>query len=133
MSDPFEIRAKIAKVDETLGLVMGWAIVCTEEGEPYYDSQGDHIPESSMLEAATEFAKTSRESREQHLRSDAGTVLFSFPLTQDVAKAFGIGTQTTGLMIAIQPDAEMLAKFRSGELTGFSIGGRRIKDEDVAA
>jgi hypothetical protein len=40
------------------------------------------------------------------------------------AKAFGVETKTTGLMIAIKPDSDdMLAKFRDGTLTGFSIGG----------
>ncbi len=56
------------------------------------------------------------------------------PLTEDIAKAFGIDTKTTGLMIAMKPDSDdMLAKFRNGELTGFSIGGHRINDEIVAA
>ena len=128
----FDLRAKVAKVDSSLGLVMGWAIVSTQDGVPYFDTQGDHIPEDAMLEAATDFAKSARESREQHSRSGAGTVLFSWPMTADVAKAFGVETKTTGLMVAIKPDDAMLEKFRTGELTGFSIGGRRVVDEEVA-
>ena len=43
-----------------------------------------------MLEAAADFAKSAREAREQHTRSDAGQVAFVFPLTTDIAKEFGI-------------------------------------------
>ena len=131
MSDGFDIRAEVKKVDESLGLVMGWAIVSTEDGEPYFDKQGDHIPETAMMEAVTDFMKTARVAGEQHDRMDAGTIVHSFPMTADVAKAFGIETTTTGWMVAMQPDAPMLEKFRSGELTGFSIGGRRLQDEDA--
>ena len=131
MNDGFDIRAEVKKVDESLGLVMGWAIVSTEDGEPYFDKQGDHIPETAMMEAVTDFMKTARVAGEQHDRMDAGTIVHSFPMTADVAKAFGIETTTTGWMVAMQPDAPMLEKFRSGELTGFSIGGRRLQDEDA--
>ena len=62
-----------------------------------------------------------------------GWCSFPWPMTEDIAKAFGIETEKTGLMIAIKPDEAMLAKFRDGTLTGFSIGGRRIEDEDIAA
>ncbi len=34
-------------------------------------------------------------------------------------------------MIAMRPNVGMLAKFQSGEFSGFSIGGVRIKDEDM--
>lgn len=132
MSEPFELRASVAKFDESLGLVMGWAIVSAENDVPYFDIQGDHIPEDAMLEAATDFAKNSRVAFEGHEREGAGTVVFAWPMTRDIANAFGVQVEKTGLMIAMQPDASMLAKFKSGELTGFSIGGQRILDEDVA-
>jgi len=131
MSKKFELRAEVAKVDDTLGLVFGWGIVCTEDGEPYFDTQGDHIPEESMLEAVSDFMKSARSAYEQHNRSDAGVVVHSFPLTKDIAEVYGIQCSKTGWMIAMQPDKAMLAKFKSGELTGFSIGGKRIVDEAV--
>jgi hypothetical protein len=126
--------AEILKVDDSLGLVLGWAIVCKKDGCDYFDLQEDNIPEASMLSAAVDFMQNSRMAKEMHAGEAAGTVIFAFPLTEDIAKAFGIETKTTGLMIAMKPDSdEMLAKFRNGELTGFSIGGHRIHDEDVAA
>ena len=133
MDTPFELRAKVAKVDESLGLVFGWAIVCTEKGADYFDTQGDNIPEDAMLKAVTDFAKSSRVAYEQHSREEAGHVVHSFPLTKEIAAVFGIECEKTGWMVAMQPDADMLAKFKSGELTGFSIGGRRIEDEVVEA
>ena len=137
MDDSFELRTEVLKVDTGLGLVFGWAIVCNEDGEPYYDTQGDHIPEESMLEAATDFAKSARLAVHEHARDDAGNpvgsgeVVFLFPMTADVAKQFGVEVKKTGLMIGMAPDAAMLAKFKSGELTGFSIGGKRLVDEPV--
>jgi hypothetical protein len=124
--------AEVLKVDDSLGLVLGWAIVCKKDGCDYFDLQEDHIPEASMLSAAVDFMQNSRVAKEMHTGEASGSVLFAFPLTGDIATAFGVETKTTGLMIAMKPDSEdMLAKFRDGTLTGFSIGGHRIDDEDA--
>lgn len=129
---PFEIRAKVCKVDASLGLVMGFAIICKEDGEDYFDLQGDHIPEDTMLKASMDFMQNSQIVKEMHQGEQTGSVVFAFPLTTDIAKAFGITTEKTGLMIAAKPDdPSTLAKFQSGELTGFSIGGYRLEDEEV--
>lgn len=126
----FNIRTAICKVDESLGLVMGWGIICKENGEDYFDLQGDHIPENSMLKAALDFMENSQVAKEMHDGDPIGSVVFAMPITGDIAKAFGLLTHTTGLMIAIRPnDDEMLEKFKKGELTGFSIGGIRLEDE----
>lgn len=132
----FRLQGQLLKVDDSLGLVFGYGIVCTEKGEPYYDTQGDHIPESAMLEAAADFMLKSRASTDMHARDDGkvvadGTIVFAFPLTADVAKAFGIQTEKTGLMVAMKPSAEVLAKFKDGTYTGFSIGGARGEHEVV--
>jgi hypothetical protein len=117
---------------ESLGLVFGWAIVCTEKGEAYFDTQDDHIPEESMLKAAADFMEHSRVLGDMHATAEGGSVVFAFPMTAEIAKAYGLTTETTGLMIAVRPaTAEVLAKFKSGEYTGFSIGGIRIDDEDA--
>lgn len=128
----FSTSAEVVKVDEDLGLVMGFAIVCNEGGEPYFDVQGDHIPEDSMLKAALDFMENSRVAGEMHTGDDRGTVVFAWPMTADVAKAFGITIHRTGLMVALRPsDDAVLEKFRDGTYTGFSIGGKRIVDEEV--
>ena len=125
-------NSKIIKVDKKLGLVMGWAIVSKIEGKEYFDLQGDHIPEDSMLEASLKFMKGARILGDMHEKAEGGTVVFAWPMTGEIAKSFGIKTDTTGLMIAIKPESkEMLAKFESGEYTGFSIGGKRVEDEEI--
>jgi len=131
MKKDFEARTEFTKFDEELGLVMGYIIVCKQGGEDYFDLHGDHIPEEAMLKAATDFMENSREADEMHTADVRGTIVFAWPMTTDIAKAFDIETDTTGLMIAMRPDEDMLAKFKSGELTGFSIGGFRGIDEEV--
>ena len=132
MTIKFEPKAQVVKVDNNLGLVFGFAIVSTSGGEPYYDVQGDHIPEDAMLKAATEFMENSRLAKEMHRGDARGSVIYAFPLTTEIAKALDIVTKRTGLLIAMKPDAEMLAKFAKGELTGFSIGGSYGEMEAVA-
>jgi hypothetical protein len=58
-----------------------------------------------------------------------GSVPFVFPLTPDTRKAFGLEGGENGLMIGMQPSAEVFAKFVSGEMAGFSIfgSGERIE------
>jgi len=119
----------ILKVDESLGLVFGFAIVCKEDGKNHFDLQGDHIPESVMLKGAFEFAKSARTAKEMHKGGAIGQVVHTFPLTTDIADSLGIVTKRTGLLIAMKPeDPIVLAKFASGELTGFSIGGNAINE-----
>jgi hypothetical protein len=137
--EKFETTAQVCKVDSSLGLVFGFAIVCTKNGEPYFDTQDDNIPDDAMLKAATEFMQSERIQGHMH-EHDAdgnpiqdGNVVFAFPLTADVAKAMNIQCDTTGLMIAIKPSPDVLEKYRDGSFTGFSIGGHRIEDEEVGA
>lgn len=133
MTDKIELRAKVAGVDESLGLVMGFAIVCKQGGKPYFDLQGHHIPENAMAKAAADFMSNSRTAKVMHDGDEVGSVVFAFPLTADVAKAFELTTKRTGLMIAMKPDEGTLKKFIDGTLTGFSIGGVVIAKEDEDA
>src|SRR5262249_25056162 len=91
-------KFKIAKVDESLGLVFGYAIICKANGEDYYDLNIDpsgskvpeHIPESTMLKAAAEFMQNSRAGNVMHSGPNAGTYVFAMPWTTEIAKAFGV-------------------------------------------
>lgn len=127
-----EFAAKVIKVDSGLGLVFGWAIVCKQDGEDYFDTQEDHIPEDAMLTSATDFMLNARVAKDMHAGDQIGPIVFAWPMTADIAKAMGVETNTTGLMIAMKPPAGILEKYRNGEYTGFSIGGRRVVDEEVA-
>lgn len=117
------MKASVCKVDESLGLVFGWAIVCTEKGAKYHDVQGDHIPEHVMLNAVTDFMKHARVAKDMHSGEQIGDIVHSMPWTAEIAKAFGGTAEKTGWMVAMAPSAEVLKQFASGERTGFSIGG----------
>jgi len=128
MTDQLQ-TSTILKVDESLGLVFGFAIVCKEDGESYFDLQGDHIPEGVMLKGSLDFAKNSRVAKEMHKGEQIGDITFMFPLTTEIAASLGIVTKHTGLLIAMQPDStEVLRKFKDGEYTGFSIGGNAVNE-----
>lgn len=125
---------KVSKVDADLGIVIGWAIVCKVDGEDYYDLQGSHIPEEVMLEAVLDFAEHSRVAKEMHSGGERGTVPVLCPITTEIAKALGLATGQTGAIAIMKPDAKLLAKFVSGELNEFSIGGTGVLvDVDEAA
>ena len=136
--EKFETAAKVCKVDDELGIVFGWAIICKQDGQDYFDAQNDHIPEDAMLKAAAEFMPIAA-AGEMHEYDDGGlavvkgSIPFAWPLTTEIAKAMGIETKQTGFMIGMKPDDRaMLEKFRDGTYSGFSIGGERIKDEVVS-
>jgi hypothetical protein len=120
---------QILKVDESLGLVFGFAMVCKEDGQVHVDLQGDDIPESEMLKCALGFAKSGRQAKEMHKGDAIGDITFIFPLTTEIAESMDIVTKRTGLLIAMRPEErEVLQKFASGEYTGFSIGGKAIHE-----
>ena len=107
---------RTVKFHEPLGVMMDYAIARTEKGEPYFYQQGDHIAE---------------DAGDTHTRKQACQVVFAAPMPEDFANAFGIEISTTGLVIAVKQADEMLAKFRGGELTGFSIDGSGGVDEEL--
>lgn len=124
------LYANFVKFDEDLKLAIGFAMVCKENGDLYWDTQDDHIPESSMLDASLDFMANSRVGKTMHDGDKTGDVVFAFPLTTEIAKELNIKTNKTGLLIGFRPtDATTLTRLRNGELTGFSIGGIRITDE----
>lgn len=128
-----------ANVDAEHGLVFGFAIVSKVGGEDFYDSQldpitkeyaGDHIPEDAMVEAALDFAKSARLAKQMHEGEADGMVPFLMPITAEVRK-YIVENDFTGLFIGMHPAPDALAKFKSGDYRGFSIGGNRIVDEEV--
>lgn len=138
-----QINIAVEKVDAEHGLVIGYAIVCEEfklakaddaapSWVPYFDVQGDHIPEDAMLAASTDFMLHSRVGKGMHAGEQIADVVFAFPVTKDIAEALGWEVRKTGLAIAWKPASqEILDNFKSGKWTGFSIGGERGEDEEV--
>lgn len=115
--------ASVVKISDELGLVFCWAFTSKSEGADYYDLHGDKIDED-FIAAAAEFMQNGGAVDEMHDGDpDGGRVVFAMPMTPDVAKAYGIECSTVGLMVALKPSPEVLAKFKSGEYTGVSIAG----------
>ncbi len=127
----FSLDCKVAKVADDLGIVFGYAYTATKNGEPYHDFQGDHvIADDSMISLALDFVKSGANADAMHDRIDrGGNVPFVMPLTPEIAKAFGLEGGEVGLMIGMKPDLETFEKFKTGELTAFSIDGIGIREE----
>jgi len=115
---------QIAKIDKKLGVVFGWCVISTVNGQEFIDSQNDHISEAVALEAFTKFAAGNRTLKLDHKGDARGTILFIFPLMADIARSLGISTSQTGVIIGVKPDdPAILDRFADGSLRGFSIGG----------
>lgn len=145
-----KLNVRVCKIDDTLGVVLGWAIVCKVAGEDYYDLNVDqdgphagkrvpeHVPEPVMAKSALQFVEAGAIGNEMHEGPDVGSYPFVFPMTSDVFKALFDTTDTppkSGLLVGYRPPADVLAKFRSQdgnppEYRGFSIEGRRISFEE---
>jgi hypothetical protein len=119
----FSTFCKADRVDTELGLVFGWGMVSSEDGKDYIDVQGDHCTDAFILKTSADFMMNSRAGNEMHAGPDSGSYVFAFPLTKEIAKAFGIETKKFGLMLAYKPTPDVLAKFKDGTYTGFSIEG----------
>ena len=132
LSELRKLSGKVVKVHEELGLVLGYAAVCKDAGQDYFDLQDDNFDEAAMVKAALDFAQNSQIAKEMHDGDATGSVPLVFPMTTEIAKAFGIEIEKSGLMIAMKPDDDMMAKFKSGELTGFSVGGIVEEFEELA-
>lgn len=123
---------QILKIDDSLGVVLGWGIISKIDGQEYFDKQDHHIPEQTIFESAVDFVLNSGVHKEMHKGSEKGQVVFVWPMTTEIAKAFDIQTKVTGLMIGVKPnDPAILEKFKDGTYTGFSIGGVIVEDQEV--
>lgn len=123
-------KGMVLKADEGLGLVFGWGIICTEKGHDYFDLQGDHIPHDVMLNGVSDFMENARVAKDMHTGAQIGSVVHSFPLTPEIAKAFEIDCPRTGWLVAWKPYSKQILKaFVDGDRTGFSIGGECSYEE----
>lgn len=135
----------VVNLDAEHGLVFGFAIVCTKDGEDYYDLNVDvegihkgkavpeNITEDAMFKAWVDASEAGVQmaGNVQHDGPDSGSYYSMFPLTGEIAKALDIDTKMTGLLVAYKPVPEVLEKFKDGTITGFSIEGARIEYEET--
>lgn len=123
-ADEISATMRIAKLNEELGIAFGFALTSTVDGAPYFDLQGDAIGEDELVKVAAEYLEAGGAIDEQHDSvPDAGRLVFAYPLTTEIASSLGIETKKTGLLVGVKLAPDVLAKVKSGAITGFSIAG----------
>lgn len=122
-------EAKLAKLNEELGLAFFWAFTSTNpDGSEHFDLHGDTI-DQDFVKAAMDFMIDGGGVDEMHdEKTTSGRVVFAMPMTPDIAAAFGVVSKQSGLMIAIKPTADQLAKLKDGTYSGVSIGGAGYRE-----
>lgn len=132
--DAGALVARIAKIGEGDDpLIWGWAFTCTDEtGKPYADLQGD-VVSPDFVKAAEMFMRQGGAVDEMHDGKAKSKVAFAFPMDHEIATALlgaeaGAATKISGLMVAVRPTPDQLAKARTGEYAGFSIAGSGIRE-----
>lgn len=126
-----DITCKVTKTSDSLGLVFGWAMAGTLDGKtPHVDLQGDAIDVNSdeFLKVCSEFIEAGAAVDVMHNEEQDGRVVFAMPLTKEINDSLGIKSDVHGLAIAMKPSKETFAKFKSGELNAFSIGGEGFRE-----
>lgn len=129
------VEAKVLKMDDEQRIVWGWAYVSTEDGKLLVDTQGDSIEPIEMEKMATNFMAGTRAAKVMHKGEQVGDFIHSFPMTNDLMKAFGIHCDREGWIVGMRPASEAVWKdYKSGKYTGFSIGGKAgdVEEYDAA-
>jgi hypothetical protein len=123
--DHIAATARFVKASDSLGLAFFWAFTSTNpDGSDHYDLHGDAI-DGDFVKAAMDFMLEGGGAVDEMHDGEAtdGRVVFAMPMTPEIAKAFSIETQTTGLMVALKVNDEQLAKLKDKTYTGVSIAG----------
>lgn len=137
-SDEVRITARVSKMSDELGLVFGHAFASSLDGgaTKHVDVQNDAI-DPDFLKTAMEFIEAGGPTDVNHDFEADGRIVFAWPLLPDVNEAMGIKSDVIGLAVAVKPSPETYARFKRGELKGFSIAGigerEPLSDEKPAA
>lgn len=126
----------VKKVAQSGRMIYGWGSVCKKRAEDgtlqqYRDADDEEFPEDVTEIAWREFMRGERALDAMHDEEQIGRVLYAFPLTEENAAAFGLADalDQTGVIVGAEVSDEVAAKFSSGELNGFSIGGSAVYED----
>lgn len=118
-------------MNEPERFILGWATVCSINGQPVTDLQGDVIDEAEMEAFAREFMATSRTGLLMHAPGepviDYDT---SLAVTSQIKAALGFefADRRTGWLLGGKVrDPAVFDRVRSGELQALSIGGTGVR------
>lgn len=134
---PKSNEVKIVKVDSQNEIIYGWGMISKVKGEPYFDTDNQHFPDEVMLEGVSDFMIDQRINKNMHDKDGevVGLVVHSFPLTDEIKKAFNIECGLSGWLVGVKPNSkDIIEKHKNGDFTGFSIGGAAafISEEDYS-
>lgn len=124
------VRKQILKFNDEQRIVYGWASVIKENGEVVVDTQGDVIEPEELEKATAEFMLNVRRSQAMHKGGQIGTVVHSFPLTEQIADSLDILSDKEGWIVGVKIDDDHIWEdVKSGKLRAFSIGGKGMREE----
>lgn len=125
------LGGSILKLDDEQRIVWGWVYVSTEKGRLLVDSQGDSIEPQEMEKMANDFMTSVRTGKAMHQGDQIGTFIHSFPMTKELAAAFGIQCDREGWIAALKvADDKVWDAVKRGDFSGFSIGGSVAEIEE---
>ena len=119
-----QFTVKVEKLQRRHNVLIGWALLTKYDGKPYVDIDGDQFEEDDAFDAYMDFTKQATLGI-MHSEADTGDISI-LPLTTEVQKALGIESAHAGLAVIAKPSPALMARYESGELTGFSIGGEGV-------
>jgi hypothetical protein len=126
----FESRGEVTKMDDDQRIVYGYASVISKNGEPIVDRQGDIITAEELEKAASEFMLSNRIGKTMHSGEPTTTIIHSFPMTDEIKKAYQIESPYEAWLIAVKVHDDVTWNMvKSGELKDFSIGGKATRRE----
>jgi hypothetical protein len=114
-------KSALKKVDDEMQVVWG------EVYAPGYpDSQGDYMTADEIRKAAYKFMAAGRVNKidHEHNEVESGAYVVESFIARDDDPVFIPGSWVTGVHI---PDPGMWAMVKSGEINGFSFGGKGFK------
>jgi hypothetical protein len=127
------IEGKIAKLDSAKKLIFGWASVTVKSGETVTDLQEDIMDDSWELEKmAYRYVLHSRDGGVMHQERGVARLVESMVFTPEKLEKLGLPADSmpTGWWVGYRvDDADVWARAERGEFTGFSIGGRGIRQK----
>lgn len=134
-TDEVSATARLVKTSDELGLAFFWAFTSTNpDGSEHFDLHSDQVlADNDMIKAAAEFMEKGGAVDEMHDSAQTGHVVFAMPMTPEIASAYGVTTKTSGLMVAIRPSAEAMAKLKDGTYSAVSIAGLGEREAVKAA
>jgi len=120
MSDSFELKADIAKVDEDNRIAFGLFSVMKIGGELVNDGEDDRVDTHEIEKAAYDYVRESREAGlNHHTTTGVGDLIETMVFTHEKVEALKKALTAAGIKHTIEIDGE------------FWWGGHYVKDDTV--